>query len=466
MAWFVSKGYEPHLYQILFHAMRTGDELTRFRNLVAGRRGGKTLSAAWETLFYALFPEVFHWHAHQQVKDTPLWIWIVTADYSAGRPALLTFRQVLDQAGLVAGVDYKENRGLRYFEFANGTLVEFKTADNPESLRGSGLDILWLDEAAFIPNNEAWLRLRPALSDKLGLSITTTTPKGKNWLYEEFWTGPSVTNPKVGSVEYVSIDSPYFHVEEWEEAARTYHPIMFKQEYMASFEAHVGLDLHGEWLHYYESSDLPVREDDPTKYDLQLFIGVDPAVSLAETADRFSMALIGVSNDNRYVYLLEQYAGRIDFPDQVQLIEEWHRKYRPQLIGVENVAYQNSLIQQLMRLSSFPPVIGQPAKGKKFERILAMSPLFKMGRVLVRADHRDFIEEWINYDSSLKNPNDDCLDAVEIALRTAGILLPDLAPVGLFTNNGPAADLDELAQRNLPGSKQNQRVDEHMGEMW
>ena len=53
--WFLSVGYLPHYWQTLFHANNNDGRLVRFRHLVAGRRGGKTLSAAWEVLFYCLF---------------------------------------------------------------------------------------------------------------------------------------------------------------------------------------------------------------------------------------------------------------------------------------------------------------------------------------------------------------------------------------------------------------------------
>src|SRR5438874_1533492 len=70
-AWFLSKGYSPHLWQTIFHGMQYDGKLTRFRNLVAGRRGGKTLSAAWEVLFYLQHPEIFHWDAHRTESDKP-----------------------------------------------------------------------------------------------------------------------------------------------------------------------------------------------------------------------------------------------------------------------------------------------------------------------------------------------------------------------------------------------------------
>jgi hypothetical protein len=71
-----------------------------------------------------------------------------------------------------------------------------------------------------------------------------------------------------------------------------------------------------------------------------------------------------------------------------------------------------------------PPVAQVMTKGKKHERILAMAPFFKTGRIRIHRRHTDFVQQWISYDSSLKNPKDDLLDATEIALGLAGIILP------------------------------------------
>src|SRR6187551_95779 len=64
--WFSSRPepYVPHTWQYVFHGADLGGKIRRFRHLVAGRRGGKTLSAAWEVLFYALFPSEFHRDVH------------------------------------------------------------------------------------------------------------------------------------------------------------------------------------------------------------------------------------------------------------------------------------------------------------------------------------------------------------------------------------------------------------------
>lgn len=461
--WFISNGYFPHYYQSLFHANSVDDTLTRFRHLVAGRRGGKTLSAAWEVLFYALYPEQFHRDAHGSSDKSPLWIWATSKDYKVLRPALLTLRKVITSAGMEIGKDVKENRGAMTFEFPNGSLIEFKSSDDPQSLRGAGLDILWMDEAAFIRSEEPWQVMRPALSDKQGLLITTTTPDGKNWFYDEFWSKDALKDPNQGRVEYRSIDNPYFPKREWEYTKQRYHPLLFAQEYMAAFDSMAGRDLAGDWLQYYTEEDLP-RNEDGSLEKLRVYIGVDPAVSMSGRGDRFVISVVGVSKRNQ-VFLLEQYAAKIPFADQLEKIQEYHIRYNPDIIGIESNAYQAALVQQAERLPSMPPIVPIFAKGKKYERIMAMSPLFRIGKVQIKAEHRDFIDEWINYDASISNPKDDCLDSVEIALRTAGALLGESfmdSPVG------DSSGLPDWVLNDRPSElvREDKYIDEYLGSMW
>ena len=461
--WFISNGYFPHYYQSLFHANNFDEQLTRFRHLVAGRRGGKTLSAAWEVLFYALYPEQFHKDAHGSNDKSPLWIWATSKDYKVLRPALLTLRKVITSSGMEIGKDVKENRGAMTFEFQNGSLIEFKSSDDPQSLRGAGLDILWMDEAAFIRSEEPWQVMRPALSDKQGLLITTTTPDGKNWFYDEFWSKDALKDNNQGRVEYRSIDNPYFPKREWEYTKQRYHPLLFAQEYMAAFDSMAGRDLAGDWLQYYTEEELP-RNEDGSLEKMRVYVGVDPAVSMSGRGDRFVISVVGVSKRNQ-VFLLEQYAAKIPFADQLEKIQEYHIKYNPDIIGIESNAYQAALVQQAERLPSMPPIVPIFAKGKKYERIMAMSPLFRIGKVRIKAEHRDFIDEWINYDASVSNPKDDCLDSVEIALRTAGALLGESfmdSPVG------DSSGLPDWVLKDRPSdlSREDKYIDEYLGSMW
>lgn len=432
--WFWQRGYHPHLFQTLFHGAQGSRGLKRFRHLVAGRRGGKTLSAAWEVLFYCLFPAQFHMDAHGEEKDTPLWVWLLAKDHKLGRPSQMTFLKVLQDAGLVAGVDYRYHKTEKTVTFTNGSFVEFRSAEDPQSLRGAGINILWIDEAAMIPSEEAWNVSRPALSETLGLVITTTTPKGKNWFYEYFWGDSALSDEHQFRVEYTSIDNPYFPTDEWDYARRTMHPVVFAQEYLASFDAMAGIELHGDWLHYYVRGDIDHPDDvklppaDPLsgQLPLRVFMAVDPASSLADTADHFGIVVMGLDENTAQAYLLETWKGRIEFPAQLDKIAEFNLRWRPEVIGVEANAYQRVLMQQAWRLEGMPNVIPVFAKGKKSERIMAASPLYRSGRVRIMRSQMDFIEEWINYDSTLKNPKDDLLDAAEVCIGLMGALLPRL----------------------------------------
>lgn len=424
--WFLSHGYNPHFYQLWFHCSTDEqDRLCRWRSLVAGRRGGKTLSAAWELAYYTLHPEEWWIDAHNTHNQEDCWSWFLAADHKVGLAGLITFRQVLRAAGLQANKDFKENRQEKFFEFERGR-IDFRSADNPASLVGAGLNLIWVDESAKIPNDEAWTIVRPCLSDKMGCGIFTTTPEGKNWFYNEFHADDKRVRPDISRVEYRSLDNTYFRKEEWDILLETYHPLAFKREYMASFDAFAGRDLPGDWLHYYTWDDLPGVENRPGVYDLDYYVGVDPAISMADNADFFALSVIGVpkGSANR-AYVIESVSLHIKFAEQLDIIKEYQLKYRPVYIGIEDVAYQRALVQQASRLDSAPNVIGVPTRGSKPERIISMSPAFRLGKVLIQQTNKRFIDEWLDYDVGNKNAQDDVLDSVEIALRLAGVISED-----------------------------------------
>jgi predicted phage terminase large subunit-like protein len=460
LLWFLRSSYTPHAWQQLFHTMRTEKgRITRFRHLAAGRRGGKTLSAAWECAYYLVHPEEYWKDFHDKESDKPILLWCLTENFSFSQAAYRAFKEVLDQAKLQHGVDYWERKGDRFFEFPDGSIIYFRSADNPNALRGSGLHGLWIDEAAFLRNEEAWITVRPALADKQGFVITTTTPDGKNWFWETFFAPEHLDSPFQGRVEYRSIDNPYFPKDEWEEQMKSMHPLIFRREYMAAFDAMAGKELQYDWLKFYKPDDLP-----PLK-EMRVYIGVDPAISMAERADKFVLTVVGVKKDNTNAYIIEQFVGKIPFHEQLDKITEFHHKYHPMMIGIESTAYQVALVQQSMRLPGLPNVVPMFAKGKKHERILAMSPSFKVGRVLIHEGMKDFIQEWIDYDPELKNPKDDCLDSAEIAMRTAGILLPgtyeeDVEP--------EAITLKERLRKHMEDAfgDSDQGFDEFLGTEW
>lgn len=471
--WFQSHGYVPHYFQWYWHSVAYEDgprkgHLLRYRHLAAGRRGGKTMSAAWETVYYALHPAAWWWDVRGEKKSDELLIWVLVPKFaSAGRPAVRNIEKVLKRVGLIAGKDYSYNKSDRIFTFPNGTQIEIRTAEQPDMNVGEGIHILWIDESAKIKDKEAWDYVRACLSDYRGICYTTTTPEGRNWHWDVFFDLPrKKLNENHAHVEYWSIHNPYFEEEEWKAAMEELHPAVFKREFMASFDAFDGISLPGDWLHCYEPADLPVDRDG--RLALKVFIGVDPSPDPRPDTDAFSLAVIGVSKDNKEIYLLDLITTHDKpFPEQPDFIKEKVMEWRPEKVGIESNAFQKSLGDLTQFMFGFVNVDPIYTRTKKQDRIMNMSPLFKMGRVMVRESHFDFWEEWTRFDYSKAKNKDDSLDAVWMALHSAGFIIPEVGPptqdVGGFER---PKSFEELLRMPPSPTNTSDAYDETLGTIW
>jgi hypothetical protein len=106
-------------------------------------------------------------------------------------------------------VSLKEHdRRLIIRNMAGGTTeIRGKSADNPVSLLGEGLDFLVVDEAARLRPSVWEQHLSQRLIDKRGWALLISTPRGKGWFYDLYqrgqrgdadhasWSQPSCTNP-------------------------------------------------------------------------------------------------------------------------------------------------------------------------------------------------------------------------------------------------------------------------------
>ena len=169
--WFDYMGYKPHLGQRKLHF--PDKETAQFFVMVCGRRFGKTTASAMEATYYASQPN----------KK----IWLVGLSYDK---ADLMFREVwkkmvIGKANDIERASEKE----RFIKFKWGTTVEAKSADNPDSLVGEGLDLLIMDEVAKMKRKIWDMYLSPTLSDRRGKGIFITTPEGFNWIYDLFLLG-------------------------------------------------------------------------------------------------------------------------------------------------------------------------------------------------------------------------------------------------------------------------------------
>ena len=170
-SWFDYMGYKPHKGQDKLHY--PNKETARFFVMVCGRRFGKTTCSAMEATFVASQPNKR--------------IWCVGLSYDK---ADLMFREIWKK--MVVGHQNDIERASekeRYIKFKWNTVVEGKSADNPDSLVGEGLDLLIIDEAAKVKRKIWDMYLSPTLSDRKGKAIFISTPEGFNWLYDMYLLG-------------------------------------------------------------------------------------------------------------------------------------------------------------------------------------------------------------------------------------------------------------------------------------
>lgn len=127
----------------------------------------------------------------------------------------------------------------------NGGSVMVRSADNPDGMRGAGLDGVICDEPAFF-DQYVWTDvLRPMLVDRQGWAMFLSTPNGKNWFWELFERGKS--EPSWESWQRPTSDNPLVPPSELE-AARLEGPRTFRQEYLADFTEIIGAEWPNEFF--------------------------------------------------------------------------------------------------------------------------------------------------------------------------------------------------------------------------
>ncbi len=216
---FKSVNYEPHEAQLLVHNSKA-----RFRTIVAGRRWGKSLLASRECMARLIIP-------NQKV-------WIVAPTYELTKKV---FREVY--WGFHKYLPHwikKSSEADLSLEIVNGSIVQCKSADNPVSLIGEGLNFLIIDECARIPESVWTEALRPCLTDTEGDVLLISTPQGMNWFHQMYVRGQDQNETAYESWHFPSSANPYLKKEEIEEAKRTLPERVFLQEFEAHFISDAG----------------------------------------------------------------------------------------------------------------------------------------------------------------------------------------------------------------------------------
>lgn len=199
----------PHKGQLQVH-----NNGARYKVLAAGRRWGKTRLGVLTAMETAA--------AGQRA-------WWVAPSYRMG---VVGWRPISRIGAGIPGASVKHSD--RMVTLPSGGTVQVRSADEPDSLRGEGLDLCILDEASYM-QERAWQEaIRPALSDRSGKALMLSTPRGKNWFWRLHQRGQE-GNPEWQAFSFPTSDNPHIPAGEIEAARSDMPELIFAQEYEARF---------------------------------------------------------------------------------------------------------------------------------------------------------------------------------------------------------------------------------------
>ena len=151
-------------------------------------------------------------------------------------------------------------------------------------------------------------------------------------------------------------------------------------------------DFKRSWLRYYEAT---------PKYKTT-FAFLDPAISLEDSACFTALTIIDVDEANNW-YLKVAKRLRITATQTISLIFDVYEHYKPQVIGIEVVAYQEALMHfldsEMKRRRITIPVHGvrRSSDVSKMMRIRSLVPRFEWQRILIKPGLTEFEDEYLKF---------------------------------------------------------------------
>ncbi len=317
-AFFRDLGYEPHAGQVEIHASPA-----QRRVVACGVRWGKTLCAAMEGVAAAMEP-----------KSRSMG-WVVAPTYDLADKVYREIVLIVAEHLRHRIVTLKENeRKLVLTNMAGGlSEIRAKSADNPISLLGEGLDWVIVDEAARLKPSIWEGHLSQRLLDKQGWALLISTPKGKGWFYDLYRRGQG-QDPDYQSWNYPSKTNPYLDAEAIEEERTRLPERVFREQYEAAF-----LEGSGSVFRYVR--ECAVGEFAEPVPDAKYYGGLD----LAKVED-FTVLVI-MDRDMKVVHV--DRFNRLDWGIQVERVKAATDRYNHARVNVDTTGAGEPVYENLRR---------------------------------------------------------------------------------------------------------------------
>lgn len=378
-------------------------------SLFAGRRGGKTKIGGLATVTRAQIPNQMIWVCGPTYPDLNDFV----------MPAVFEFLPV----DWIA--DYKAS--FQTLILKNGTKIAFRSLDDPNKGRGPSLDFAWLDETRKI-QQLAWDTILPALADRKGQAIFTTTPNGFDWCHDRLFLPASNGDPGFWACQYKTIDNPFIDREEIEALRKQMDPLFFAQEFEADFITFQG--------RIYNIENAILRTDDKIREVIPEWPRISPErrtiVGLDPGADHPFAGILLVATERGMVAIAEHLVRNKPVVEHVRGIQRMLAAFNPDKPFVpDSYAIDRSQRQTLIELAQYSIICRQAenevvAGIRRVQSWLEAGQLFfieslvpetiKQMRSHRWAENRAPDGQWRK--EAVFKENDDLPDAVRYALMT------------------------------------------------
>ncbi len=305
----------------------------RFKVVSCGRRWGKTELGKSVLLKAALGRKQRTW-------------WLAPTYLMASE----VWRELKTGVRSVEGLRISESE--RRIDVSGGGLIAVRSTHAPDNLRGAGLDLAVLDEAAYI-DPRVWPEVvRPMLANTRGSALFLSTPRGRNWFWEVFKIGQDPIENDWAAFQFATETNQLISAVELENIRRQTSEHVWQSEYEAHFT-----DASGQVFRRIKEAVRHGRGAEPIEGH-EYVAGVDWGRSHDYTAmaviDAGERQLVALDRFNQVSWELQR--GRL-----AALAAQW----RPRVIWAEANSFGEPNIEALQReglpLRSFVTSAGSKA---------------------------------------------------------------------------------------------------------